>query len=83
MVRNLALELKPIRVNGVSPGVVDTEMWTMSEEEKKGLFEYSKKTLFTGRVPTAEDVAESYMVIMKDWNMDASVVRSDGGSLCS
>lgn len=81
MVRNLALDLKPIRVNGVSPGVVDTELWTMSEEEKKGMFEHAKKGLFTGRVPTAEDVAESFIAIMKDWNMDASMVRSDGGSL--
>jgi NAD(P)-dependent dehydrogenase (short-subunit alcohol dehydrogenase family) len=81
MVRNLALELKPIRVNGVSPGVVDTTLWTMSEEEKAKFFEHCKKGLFTGRVPTAEDVAESYIAIMKDWNMDASMVRSDGGSL--
>ncbi|KAF2439119.1 short chain dehydrogenase [Karstenula rhodostoma CBS 690.94] len=81
MVRNLALELKPIRVNGVSPGVVDTELWTMGEEEKAGFFEQSRKRLFTGRVPTAGDVAESYLAIMKDWNMDASMVRSDGGSL--
>jgi NAD(P)-dependent dehydrogenase (short-subunit alcohol dehydrogenase family) len=81
MVRNLALELKPIRVNGVSPGVVDTTLWTMSEEEKAKFFEHCKKGLLTGRVPTAEDVAESYIAIMKDWNMDASMVRSDGGSL--
>jgi NAD(P)-dependent dehydrogenase (short-subunit alcohol dehydrogenase family) len=81
MVRNLALELKPIRVNGVSPGVVDTTLWTMSEEEKAVFFDHCKKSLLTGRVPTAEDVAESYIAIMKDWNMDASVVRSDGGSL--
>ncbi|KAL5385090.1 hypothetical protein DPSP01_004901 [Paraphaeosphaeria sporulosa] len=83
MVRNLALDLKPIRVNGVSPGVVDTELWRMSEEEKQAFFEGSKTSLFTGRVPTAEDVAESFIGIMKDYNMDASMVRSDGGSLFS
>jgi len=27
MTRNLALDLKPIRVNLVSPGLVDTELW--------------------------------------------------------
>ncbi|KAL1604763.1 hypothetical protein SLS60_004303 [Paraconiothyrium brasiliense] len=81
MVRNLALDLKPIRVNGVSPGVVDTELWKMGEDAKAAFFENCKKTLMTGRVPTAEDVAESYIAIMKDWNMDASTVRTDGGSL--
>lgn len=81
MVRNLALDLKPLRVNGVSPGVVDTELWRMGEDEKQAFFEQCKKSLLTGRVPTARDVAESYLVIMKDWNMDASMVRTDGGSL--
>jgi len=81
MVRNLALDMKPVRVNGVSPGVVDTELWRMSDEEKQGFFEHCKKNLLTGRIPTPEDVAESYLAIMKDWNMDASIVRSDGGSL--
>ena len=81
MVRNLALDMKPIRVNGVSPGVVDTELWKMGEDEKQAFFEQCKKTLLTGRVPTAQDVAESYVAIMKDWNMDASMVRTDGGSL--
>lgn len=81
MVRNLALDLKPLRVNGVSPGVVDTELWRMGEEEKRKFFEQCEKGLLTGRVPTARDVAESYLVVMKDWNMDASMVRTDGGSL--
>lgn len=81
MVRNLALDLKPIRVNGVSPGVVDTELWRMGDEQKKAFYEECEKSLMTGRVPTAEDVAESFLVVMKDWNMDASVVRTDGGSL--
>ena len=81
MVRNLALDLKPIRVNGVSPGPVDTPLWRMSDEEKKAHFGALEKNLLTGRVATAQDVAESYLAIMKDWNMDASIVRSDGGSL--
>jgi len=36
MCRGLALDLKPIRVNLVSPGAVDTELWRgMSEDQKK------------------------------------------------
>lgn len=81
MVRNLALDLEPIRVNGVSPGVVDTELWTMGEEAKAKFFEGAKGNLFTGRVPTGEDVAETYLGLMKDWNADASMVRTDGGVL--
>lgn len=48
MVRNLAIDLKPVRVNVVSPGPVDTEMWNgMPEEAKKGMFKE-----IAGKVPT-------------------------------
>ncbi|KAF1970619.1 NAD(P)-binding protein [Bimuria novae-zelandiae CBS 107.79] len=81
MVRNLALDLKPIRVNGVSPGVVDTELWRMGEEAKQAFLKQCEKKMLTGRVPTAEDVAESFLAIMKDWNVDGAMIRTDGGSL--
>ncbi|MCJ1229876.1 hypothetical protein MMC12_006547 [Toensbergia leucococca] len=32
MMRNLALDLAPIRVNLISPGAVETEMWKLSKE---------------------------------------------------
>ena len=48
MVRNLALDLKPVRVNLVSPGAVDTELWKeMKEGDKKNMFKE-----IAGRVPT-------------------------------
>jgi len=48
MVRNLAVDLKPVRVNLVSPGPVDTELWRgMDGGAKKKMFEEIK-----GRVPT-------------------------------
>jgi len=81
MVRNLALDLKPIRVNGVSPGVVDTGLWRMGEQEKEEFFKACREKLMTGRVPGAEDVAESFLGCMRDWNMDAGIIRTDGGSL--
>lgn len=40
--RGLALDLKPIRVNLVSPGAVKTELWAnagLSDEQAKGLME--------------------------------------------
>ena len=81
MVRNLALDLKPIRVNGVSPGVVDTELWRMSEEEKKAFLKGLADKLPVGRPGRVEDVAESYLAVLRDGNMDATVVRTDGGAL--
>ncbi|CAI9637188.1 hypothetical protein GT037_008351 [Alternaria burnsii] len=79
MVRNLALDLRPIRVNGVSPGAVDTELWAMSASEKKAAMDAIAEKMTTGRPGQPEDVAESYLAIMKDVNMDGSVIRTDGG----
>jgi NAD(P)-dependent dehydrogenase (short-subunit alcohol dehydrogenase family) len=81
MVRNLALDLKPVRVNGVAPGVVDTELWSMPKEEKDKLMEQFAKKLATGRPGQPEDVAESFLAILKDGNMTGSMIRTDGGGL--
>ena len=81
MVRNLALDLKPIRVNGVSPGVVDTELWKMSAEEKEKLMKQMAEKMTTGRPGQPEDVAEAYLMLMKDGNVAGSMVRSDGGHM--
>ncbi|KAJ4341401.1 hypothetical protein N0V87_001791 [Didymella glomerata] len=81
MVRNLALDMKPIRVNGVSPGVVDTELWKMPQEEKDKLMEQMSKKMATGTPGRPEWVAESFLGIMRDYNMDGAMIRTDGGGL--
>jgi NAD(P)-dependent dehydrogenase (short-subunit alcohol dehydrogenase family) len=42
----LAVELKPIRVNGVSPGVIDTPWWDVfPDDQRQAIFEsYAAKT---------------------------------------
>ena len=81
MTRNLALDLKPIRVNCVQPGAVDTELWKMSEEDKKGFMDIVSKKMATGKVGRPEEVAQSFLAVLMDSNMDATVVRTDGGGL--
>ena len=81
MVRNLALDLKPIRVNGVSPGAVDTELWDdYGPELKARILESMKSKMATHRVGRPEDVAETYLGLLKDWNIDGVIVKSDGGA---
>ena len=82
--RNLALDLKPIRVNVVSPGLVDTEMWDPlipDREQKAGLFRLHVQKHATGRVARPEDVAEAYLYVMKDANIMGRVVSTDSGAL--
>ena len=82
MMRNLALDLRPIRVNVVNPGGVVTELWSFIPEEQRGrtMEELSKKCA-TGSVGLVEDVAEAYLYCMRDGNVTGSVINSNGGYL--
>jgi NAD(P)-dependent dehydrogenase (short-subunit alcohol dehydrogenase family) len=82
MTRQLAVDLKPIRVNLISPGPVDTPLWDfMTEDAKKKRFEATAKVLLTGRVGQVEDAAEAYLYLMKDQNVTGSVLSTNGGSI--
>lgn len=82
MNRGLALDLAPIRVNLISPGAVDTELWAhMAEDDKQKMFKHIESTLPTGKVGKVEDVAESYIYVMKDKNITGAMISTSGGAL--
>lgn len=82
MTRGLALDLKPIRVNLISPGGVDTELWDHMEEDKRQqLIESLAKSTATGAVGKPEDVAEAYMYCLRDENLTGSMISTNGGAL--
>lgn len=82
MTKSLALELKPIRVNCVSPGAVETELWDgLGAEEKAKLMETLKGHMLTGVVPGPEQVAEAYVYLLKDYNITGSIISTNGGGL--
>ncbi|KAL4961626.1 oxidoreductase, short chain dehydrogenase/reductase family [Aspergillus stella-maris] len=74
MTKSLAIDLKPLRVNLVSPGVVDTPMWG-----EGGVPGGLKEGTLLGKVGTAEEVAEAYIYLMRDSNATGSVVNTNGG----
>ncbi|QTF08676.1 SDR family oxidoreductase [Brenneria izadpanahii] len=76
----LAAELKPRRVNGVSPGVIDTPWWNfLSDEQKAPIFaEYAAKTP-VGRVGSADDIADAVYFLVGNAFMSGEVVICDGG----
>ncbi|KAI1140937.1 NAD(P)-binding protein [Hypoxylon sp. FL0543] len=85
LTRNLALDLKPTRVNAVEPGPVDTGLWEASgytpEQKVAELANWGAK-LPTGRVGQVEDVAEAYLYLMKDKNATGEIVATrSGGNL--
>ena len=82
MARGLALDLKPLRVNLVSPGAVNTEMWDMMGAEKKfGMMKHIADSQPTGRIAGPDDIAEAYLFCAKDRNTTGSFIRTDGGQM--
>ncbi|MEV6116187.1 SDR family oxidoreductase [Streptomyces sp. NPDC052109] len=79
LTRALAVELAPLRVNVVSPGMVRTELWReLPEEARKELFR-SAESLPVGRIGEPADVAEAYLYLMRGGYSTGSVVVVDGG----
>jgi NAD(P)-dependent dehydrogenase (short-subunit alcohol dehydrogenase family) len=76
----LAAELRPLRVNGVSPGVIDTPWWDfLPAEQRTAMFaEYAAKTP-VGRIGKPDDVARAIAFLISDTFMSGHVIICDGG----
>jgi NAD(P)-dependent dehydrogenase (short-subunit alcohol dehydrogenase family) len=80
LTRALAIELAPIRVNAVSPGVVRTNLWqNMSAAERAHLYESVGNSLPIGRVGEVDDVAQAYLFLMQEEFSTGQTVVVDGG----
>lgn len=81
MVRGLALELAPIRVNAVSPGWVDTPFWkrVASDERRESLFAAMREKIPARRIATVEDVAQMIEVAMTNRGISGTTLYVDGG----
>ncbi|GAA4488522.1 SDR family oxidoreductase [Actinoallomurus oryzae] len=81
LVRPLAAELAPIRVNGVSPGIVDTPWWSgLPDDARRDYFATAAGLLPTRRIATADDVAEAVVLAAVNPNLTGTVIETDGGA---
>jgi NAD(P)-dependent dehydrogenase (short-subunit alcohol dehydrogenase family) len=82
LARALAVELAPIRVNIVRPGVVRTDLWgSLDEAERDALYESVGSGQPVGRVGLATEVAASYLYLMANGYSTGSIVTVDGGAV--
>ncbi|KAI0807284.1 short chain dehydrogenase [Fomes fomentarius] len=82
LTRGLAVDLKPLRVNLVEPGAVETPMWdSLPADARAGVKKHFTERSTLGRVGDAEDTAEAYVYLMKDYFATGSIVSSNGGTL--
>lgn len=82
LVRSLAVELAPLRVNAVAPGVLRSPLWSaMSEQDREAMYAGVGADLPLGRVGEPDDAAKAYLALMdQDW-VTGTVSVVDGGTL--
>jgi NAD(P)-dependent dehydrogenase (short-subunit alcohol dehydrogenase family) len=80
-VRAMAVELSPIRVNCVVPGVIRTPLWdSMGPQQRDEIFQQVSKSSLVKRVGLPDDVAEGFLYLMKQRNGTGQSLLIDGGA---
>jgi NAD(P)-dependent dehydrogenase (short-subunit alcohol dehydrogenase family) len=79
MVRALAVELAPIRVNAIHPGIVgDSPFWS---EKPEAVLEGFRSRTPTGRLATMRDVVAAVVFLLENRSVDGVELDVDSGWL--
>jgi NAD(P)-dependent dehydrogenase (short-subunit alcohol dehydrogenase family) len=81
LTRALAVELAPIRVNAVCPGVVRSPLWApMTEASRERLYSDTAAAIPVGRVGEVGDIARAYLYCLTQPFATGSILTVDGGA---
>ena len=76
----LAVELAPIRVNALSPGIIDSGAWDGLGEGKQKLFEKTAATVPARRVGTLADISSAALLTLTNPFITGETLHVDGGA---
>lgn len=80
LARGLAIELSPIRVNCLSPGTTDSELWReRPAEQRESAYELWRRLCLVERPARVEEQAEAALFLLDNGNMTGSTLFCDGG----
>lgn len=80
MVPPLAAELAPVRVNVVSPGLIDTPWWSfLSEDQRQAQFAMAAESAPVKRIGHPADVAEAVRYLIDATFVTGTIMPVDGG----
>lgn len=78
--RTLAVELAPLRVNCVSPGLVDTPAYAgVPDDQRAAFFSSAGASLPVRRVGQPDDLAQSALFLMTNGFTTGTILYIDGG----
>lgn len=82
LTRELALELAPVRVNLVRPGVVESPLWSaLDEADRDALYQATATAAPVGHTGQVEEIALAYLYCMEQTYATGAIVPVDGGSV--
>ena len=82
-VRGITAELAPRRINIVSPGIIDTPMFTAEGDARTTLLGNATAGNLIPRAGTADEVAEAILFVIGNDFVTGTTVDVDGGILLS
>ncbi len=83
IVRSVAPEIAPRRLNVVSPGSIDTPMVSLQGEERAALYVKATANNLIPRAGTADEVAQAIRFLIQNDFVTGTTIDVDGGWLLS
>jgi NAD(P)-dependent dehydrogenase (short-subunit alcohol dehydrogenase family) len=75
----LAVDLAPVRVNCVCPGLIETEMWENFPQGYRDLLKAMTQKQLVQRPGTTDEAAEAYLTCMRNGFMTGQTIQIEGG----
>src|SRR5262245_23054079 len=76
----LALELGPVRVNTIRPGLIDSEMWSFLDDAARDeLRRKTRETFPSRRIGTIDDIGQAAVFLMTNPYVTGAVLEVSGG----
>jgi NAD(P)-dependent dehydrogenase (short-subunit alcohol dehydrogenase family) len=79
LTRGLAVDLAPVRVNCVCPGLIETELFSRYGEARHEMLKAMSQKQLIPRPGTPAEAAESYLTCMRNTFMTGQVLKIEGG----
>lgn len=80
LTRALALELAPIRVNTIRPGMIDSPLWNfMDEDRREELFKTEAKKNPLGKIGTITDIGHAAVFLLTNPYINGETLDISGG----